>query len=36
MAILTMNNYQLSIKNYPFKIDALNDELKALEEDLTL
>ena len=36
MAILTMNNYQLPINNYPLKTDALNDELKALEEGLAL
>ncbi len=33
-----MNNYQFSIINCQLKgkIDALNDELKALEEGLTL
>jgi len=31
-----MDNYQLLINNYPLKTDALNDELKALEEGLTL
>ena len=36
MTILIMNNYQLSINNYPLKTDALNDELKELEEGLTL
>ena len=36
MAILIMNNYQLSINNYLLKTDALYVELKALEEGLTL
>jgi len=31
-----MNNYQLPINNYPLKIDALNDELKVLEEGIML
>lgn len=31
-----MNNYQLLINNYQLKTDALNDELKALEEGLML
>jgi hypothetical protein len=31
-----MNNYQFSINNYPLKMDTLNDELKTLEEGLTL
>ena len=31
-----MDNYQLLINNYLLKTDALNDELKALEEGLTL
>jgi len=31
-----MENYQLLINNYQLKTDALNDELKALEEGLTL
>jgi len=31
-----MNNYQLPINNYPLKTDVLNDNLKALEEELNL
>ena len=31
-----MDNYQLLINNYQLKTDALNDELKALEEGLKL